>query len=71
MGQDSETSFELTTSTYHWLPMDVTSTEFKLKEVKKFSAEFHQSDVKQVTYACGLPTFPGVYQFVRCFSNPL
>ena len=31
---------------HHWLPMDITATECKLMEVKKFSAEFHEIDVK-------------------------
>ena len=31
---------------HHWLPMDITATECKLMEVKKFSAEYHEIDVK-------------------------
>merc|ERR1711899_432567 len=31
---------------HHWMPMDITATECKLMEVKKFSAEFHEIDVK-------------------------
>ena len=31
---------------HHWLPMDITATECKLMEVKKFSAEFYEIDVK-------------------------
>ena len=31
---------------HHWLPMDITSTECKLMEVKKFSAEYNGIDVK-------------------------
>ena len=30
----------------HWLPMDVSRTECKLMEVRKFSAEYHDIDVK-------------------------
>ncbi len=34
---------------HHWMPMDITSTECKLMEVRKFSAEYHNIDVKWVT----------------------
>lgn len=31
---------------HHWMPMDLTATECKLMEVRKFSAEYHDIDVK-------------------------
>lgn len=31
---------------HHWMPMDITATECKLMEVRKFSAEYHEIDVK-------------------------
>jgi hypothetical protein len=30
----------------HWMPMDVTSSECKLMEVRKFSSEYHEIDTK-------------------------
>ena len=30
---------------HHWVPMDVTSNECKLMEVRKFSSEYHNIDV--------------------------
>jgi len=58
---------------HHWLPMDITATECKLMEVKKFSAEFHEIDVKFrkpnleliCVYAVQNPFLYGMYELRR------